>query len=170
MKFHGIGSPAMVCEISTFLGLSSTNSQPGSHPTCITGVVNWVHGKYSLNPNGSITMVPFGDGFQQIQDPCAAISNFIETYNDTELYQSWRIFLDPTTGYHLHLFQFDGAPLAPQFLVSTSPNMLPPQILRNLTEPVSTQVDSQQSSAEPLWRPQWILGVMTAVAAVLMAI
>jgi hypothetical protein len=96
--------------------------------------VNWVHGKYTLQPNGSITMIPFsGDGFQQIQDPCAAVSNFVEIYNDTELYQSWRIYQDPTQGYKLHLFQFDNSPLAPMFQLSTTPNMLPTQQIRTPT-------------------------------------
>lgn len=108
----------------------------GSEPTCITGVIGWVHGTYTLEPNGSIVMTPFGDGFQQIQDPCAAVSNFIEYYNLTELYQSWRIFQDPTTlGYKLHLFQYDGSPLAPQFQISATPNMLPTRLLRNTSIP-----------------------------------
>jgi len=105
----------------------------GSVPQCVTGVINWVHGNYTLQPNGSITMEPLPDGFQQIQDPCAAQSNFVQTYNDTELYQMWQIFQDPVTGYKLHLFQYDGSPLAPQFQVSTTPNMLPTQLLRNVS-------------------------------------
>jgi len=105
----------------------------GSQPSCITGVLNWVHGTYELMPNGSIVCTPFGDGFQQIQDPCAAQSNFIQGYNDTELYQSWRIFQDPVQGYKLHLFQFDNSPLPPQFQVSTQPEMLPTTLLRNVT-------------------------------------
>jgi len=108
----------------------------GSQPMCITGVIGWVHGKYTLNPNGSISMVPAGDGYQQIQDPCAAVSNFVEDYNLTEYYTNWRIFQDATTGYKLHLFQFDGSPLAPQFQISTTPNMLPLHQLRNI--PTST--------------------------------
>jgi len=80
-------------------------------------------------------MIPLGDGYQQIQDPCAAVSNFIEFYNQTEYYSSWRIFTDPVDGYKLHLFQFDGAPVSPQFQVSTQPNMLPTQLLRNVTPP-----------------------------------
>jgi len=108
----------------------------GSEPTCITGVIGWVHGTYSLLPNGSIVLKPLGDGYQQIQDPCAAVSNFIESYNYTELYRSWRIFQDPQTlDYKLHLFQFDGSPVAPQFLVSPTPNMLPKTLLRNVTAP-----------------------------------
>lgn len=78
-------------------------------------------------------MTPFGDGYQQIQDPCAAISNFIENYNYTELYVLWNIYQDPVKGYTLQLYQFDGSPLPPQYLVSTSPNMLPTQSLRNVT-------------------------------------
>lgn len=114
-------------------------------------------------------MIPFGDGYQQVQDPCAAVSNFIQVYNDTEYYQSWRIYLDATTGYHLHLFEFDGSPLAPQFLVSTTPNMLPTQQLRNVTLAVQPSRRSL-SSAENLLGPQWMLGVVTGAAAVLMGL
>jgi hypothetical protein len=111
-------------------------------------------------------MTPFGDGYQQVQDPCAAVSNFIQSYNDTEYYESWRIFLDATTGYHLHLFQFNGEPLSPQFLVSVTPNMLPTQPLRNVTVAIQRR---SLSSAENLLGPQWMLGAVTAAAAVLMA-
>ena len=120
----------------------------GSNPQCITGVMNWVHGQYTLQPNGSITMIPTGDdGFQQIQDPCAAVSNFVESYNDTELYVQWRIFQDPTQGYKLHLFQFDGSPLAPMFQVSVSPNMLPTSALRNTTSSTVAKRELVQRSS-----------------------
>lgn len=98
-----------------------------------------MHGTYQVLANGSLIMTPFGDGFQQIQDPCAAQSNFIENYNDTELYLNWQIFLDTSTGYKLHLFQFDGTPVAPQFQISPQPNMLPTQLLRNVTAGFTTQ-------------------------------
>jgi hypothetical protein len=84
-------------------------------------------------------MTPFGDGYQLIQDPCAAESSVIENYNFTELYQSWRIFQDLQDGYKLHLFQFDGAPVSPQFQVSPQPNMLPTQMLRNVTPVFQSQ-------------------------------
>ena len=134
-------------------------------------MIVWVHGTYALNPNGSITTTPFGDGYQQIQDPCAAVSNFIQIYNDTEYYQSWRIFLDPQTGPHLHLFQFDGSPLAPQFQISTTPNMLPTQLLRNVTTGSSPSKRSLSSTngADSLLGTQWTLGVMTAAAVFLIA-
>jgi len=81
-----------------------------------------VHGTFALLSNGSILLTPFGDGYQQIQSPCAAVSNFIENYNNTELYMLWQIFTDPVTGYKLHLFEADGTPVAPQFQVSIAPN------------------------------------------------
>lgn len=118
----------------------------GSEPTCITGVIGWSHGKYQLNSNGSMSLTPLPDGFQQIQDPCAAVSNFIEDYRVTqELYQQWQIFVDPQAGPKLHLFQFDGAPLAPMFKVSETPNMLPTQLLRN-TSSTDTAADPNSSS------------------------
>lgn len=118
----------------------------GSEPTCITGIIGWVHGTYTLHSNGSIVMVPFGDGFQQIQDPCAPVSNFIETYNFTELYREWRIFNDATDGYKLHLFQFDGAPVAPQYLENVNPIMHPTRPLRNDTW---IRVDSKNKRSLP---------------------
>ena len=139
--------------------------------------MNWVHGTYQLLSNGSILMTPFGDGFQQIQDPCAAVSNFIETYNDTELYQSWRIFMDPTDGPKLHLFQFDGSPVAPQFQLSATPNMLPTQSLRNTTTTASVQTQARRSllkrnAGERAWTPSAVgalaISVMTAGAASLL--
>jgi len=126
----------------------------GSEPTCITGIIGWSHGNYTLNPNGSMTLFPFRDGYQQIQDPCAAESeNFIETYMITqELYQNWMIFVDPTQGPKLHLFQFDGAPLAPMFKLSDTPNMHPTQLLRNVTDPNADP--SADPNAAPTATPQ----------------
>lgn len=83
-------------------------------------------------------MTSFGDGYQQIQDPCAAVSNFVENYNVTELYQSFQTVVDPADGTKLLLFQFDGSPVAPQLQVSSTPNMLPLQSLRNVTGATTT--------------------------------
>ncbi|KAF8877160.1 chaperone for protein-folding within the ER, fungal-domain-containing protein [Gymnopilus junonius] len=137
----------------------------GSEPTCITGVIVWVHGTYTLNANGSISMTPLGDGFQQVQDPCAAVSNFIQLYNQTEYYKGWRIFHDPNQGYKLHMFAFDGSPLAPQFQVSTTPNMLPTKQLRNVPPATNSRrsLDVEErsvSGAQDVLGPHWLTGVM----------
>ncbi|KAG0701912.1 chaperone for protein-folding within the ER, fungal-domain-containing protein [Suillus ampliporus] len=141
----------------------------GSVPTCITGVMNWAHGTYVLESNGSIVMTPFGDGYQQIQDPCAAISNFIENYNYTELYVLWNIYQDPVNGYTLQLYQFDGSPLPPQYLISTSPNMLPTQALRNVSS--TTTAATVQNAAvvnanggERRWGAASLTGLLTVIS------
>ncbi|KIJ61083.1 hypothetical protein HYDPIDRAFT_116336 [Hydnomerulius pinastri MD-312] len=143
----------------------------GTTPNCITGVMNWCHGTYALNPNGSITMTPFGDGYQQIQDPCAAISNFMENYNDTELYVLWNIYQDAVKGYTLQLYQFDGSPLPPQYLMSTSPNMLPTQPLRNVTPPTTSAGNTQNAlvltaanAGERRWGAASLTGVLTVIS------
>ncbi|KAJ7086020.1 chaperone for protein-folding within the ER, fungal-domain-containing protein [Mycena belliarum] len=109
-----------------------------SEPNCIIGTVIWAHGHYELLGNGSMVLTPVGDGYQQVQAPCAGTSNFIQNYNFTELMKTWQIFQDPQFGPKLHLFQFDGSPVAPLFQVSPTPNMLPKQVLRNVTPPVVT--------------------------------
>ncbi|KAH9831406.1 chaperone for protein-folding within the ER, fungal-domain-containing protein [Rhodofomes roseus] len=110
----------------------------GTQPSCITGVIDWSHGTYVLQPNGSITTAPLGDGFMQVQDACAAVSNVIMDYNQTELFKSWNIFLDATLGYQLILYQYDGTPLPQQNLYSTTPNMLPTVNLRNSSSASTT--------------------------------
>ena len=110
--------------------------------------MNWHHGTYELVSNGSIVLHPLSDGFQQIQDPCAAVSNFIEQYNNTELYLEWRIFMDPTDGPKLHLNKFDGSPVAPQFQLSATPNMLPIQLLRNDSSTPSVTAQQRRALAK----------------------
>jgi len=109
-----------------------------TNPSCIAGNVIWVHGTYECISNGSIILTPFGDGYQQVQDACAGTSNFVQFFNDTELITSWRIFTDITYGYKLHLWTYDGTPLAPQFQISPSPEMLPTQKLRDTSANIVT--------------------------------
>ncbi|KAJ6448928.1 chaperone for protein-folding within the ER, fungal-domain-containing protein, partial [Mycena sanguinolenta] len=150
-----------------------------SEPNCIIGTVVWVHGTYDLADNGSIVLTPAGDGYQQVQAPCAATSNFIQNYNFTELMQSWQIFLDPTDGPKLHLFQFDGSPVAPLFQLSAEPNMLPKQVLRNVSGSVVTMTSDglvttqtqasrkrKRSAAPELKRPMGMIAGLVVVALV----
>jgi hypothetical protein len=142
-RYRFVPNGPSLCSCSIiYLSLTTLHIFSGTNPACIRGVLQWTHGNYTLLDNGSIIMVPFLDGFQQIQDPCAPESNFIDPgYNYTELYQSWRIFQDPVTGYKLHLWQADGTPVAPQFLVAASPNMLPTTTLRKQPAPPATTSD-----------------------------
>ncbi|KAH9012629.1 chaperone for protein-folding within the ER, fungal-domain-containing protein [Lactarius pseudohatsudake] len=108
----------------------------GSSPQCITGVMNWVHGTFTYNSDGSMTMYSFGNGFQQI--PMFRGLQFLGKLQRHGAYQQWQIFVDPTNGPKLHMYQFDGSPLLPMFLISTTPNMLPTQPLCNVSSPSST--------------------------------
>lgn len=142
------------------------HAHAGSNPTCITGVLNWHHGTFQLVDNGSIILTPFGDGYQQIQDPCAAESNFIEDYNQTELLSQWQIFQDLQDGPKLHLFGADGTPVAPLFQVYSTANMLPTQRLRN----VSTVLDAQSllamnNAGARSWTPASVVSVVSGVFA-----
>lgn len=126
----------------------------------------WNHGTYELLNNGSIILVPFGDGYQQVQDPCGAVSNFIQIYNETELFQSWRIFMDATAGPKLHLFKFDGTPESPQFQVSTTPNMLPTQLLRNVTTTVTAATKRslvKRNAGEKSWSPAGMVALVVSL-------
>jgi hypothetical protein len=109
-----------------------------------------VHGTYELFDNGSIICTPLGDGFQQVQSPCTPNSNFIQNYNETELYTSWRIFTDVTFGPKLHLFQYDGSAVAPLFRLSDQPNMLPKQKLRNNQVQIVTTTSEGLVSTETI--------------------
>ncbi|KAJ7227873.1 chaperone for protein-folding within the ER, fungal-domain-containing protein [Mycena haematopus] len=122
-----------------------------SHPECIVGTVVWAHGTYDLLDNGSIILTPIGDGYQQVQSPCNKDStNFIQDYNTTELYTSWRIFTDVTFGPKLHLYQFDGSSVAPLFRLSDQPTMLPKQKLRNIQVQVVTTTSDGLVTTETL--------------------
>ncbi|KAL0960456.1 hypothetical protein HGRIS_005499 [Hohenbuehelia grisea] len=138
----------------------------GSEPNCITAVIGWVHGTYEKLANGSIVLTPFGDGYQQVQDPCAAQSNFMENYNQTELLRSFQMFRDPTFGLKLHLFQFDGAPIAPLFQVSTTPTMHPTRSLRNVTPPVEV-LNKRSNGASPAADVAHLGAASSIVAAIL---
>ncbi|KAK7689965.1 hypothetical protein QCA50_006605 [Cerrena zonata] len=142
----------------------------GTDPHCITGVMNWHHGHYVLADNGTMFLNPIGDGYQQIQDPCAAESNFIEDYNKTEIYTQWRIFTDVTAGPKLHLFAFDGSPLPPQFQISTTPNMLPTRLLRNVTTAASLTAQNLLASngalSEGVWSPAILVSVVSSIATI----
>jgi len=116
---------------------------------CITGLLNWHHGTYTVDDTvNSITLTPFGDGYQQIQNTCEAITNFIENYNITEFYREYQIFQDPTDGYKLHLYDSGGSPYAPMFFRSANPIMQPTRSLRNVSVPVASgTVQNRKRSA-----------------------
>lgn len=149
------------------ISISSSNTLPaGSSPNCITGVMLWMHGTFTLNSNGSITLNPFGDGYQQIQSVCAATSDFVETYNDTELYMSWQIIVDATLGPQLTMYQSNGIPFPPQSLYAQAPLMLPTQPLRNDSS-TNSKVSRRAVTNDAPPIPRWDVAIVAAVGGLL---
>ncbi|GJJ08425.1 hypothetical protein Clacol_002641 [Clathrus columnatus] len=112
-----------------------------SSPGCVTAVLTWQHGTYEYLSNGSLFLTPFGtDGFQQIENPCTAISNQITRYNQSIVFSQWRIFPLSGGGVHLNLYEFDGTPVAPMNIVASPPNMLP-------TQPIVTPSSTSSANA-----------------------
>lgn len=130
-------------------------SSSATRHKCITGLMNSHHGTYTVDQTvNSITLKPFDDGFQQIQNPCEAVTNFIENYNQTEVYKQYQMFNDPSDGNKLHMYDSGGAPLPPMFFKSSTPSMHPTHSLRNSSSPASTGVKHRKRNAgEVTYRP-----------------
>jgi len=111
-----------------------------SDPRCITAVITFQHGTYQYLSNGSLLLTPFStDGVQQVEDPCAAVSNQITRYNQTILFSQWRIFPLPNGGVHLNLYEASGEPLAPMNVVQMPASMMPTQQVVGLPTATGTQ-------------------------------
>ena len=57
-------------------------------PGCPKGIIQWQHGKYVKNANGSLSLTPFEvDGRQLLSDPCNYQNSIYTRYNQTELFK-----------------------------------------------------------------------------------
>jgi len=139
----------------------------GASPKCITVVLNWAHGQFAFNGNGSLTLIPLADGYQRIQEPCSANSDFTEDYHLQEMYQSWQIFLDAVDGPKFHLFAFDGSPEPPMRLLSQTPNMLPTQLLRNTSNATTTILKRSNNDVVVPATRWWSFAAVATISAML---
>ncbi|KAF2732977.1 hypothetical protein EJ04DRAFT_495970 [Polyplosphaeria fusca] len=106
-----------------------------SDPRCPKGIIQWQHGSFTKQPNGSLVLVPIAvDGRQLYSDPCNYDSSIYTRYNTSEMFERYSVYQDP---YHnitrLDLYKFDGAPLMPLYLAFSPPQMLPTTTLNPLT-------------------------------------
>ncbi|KAF2489343.1 hypothetical protein BU16DRAFT_471832 [Lophium mytilinum] len=104
-------------------------------PKCPAAIIQWQHGSFTKQANGSLVLVPIAvDGRQLYSDPCAYDEAVYTRYNTSEMFQRYEVLTDP---YHniprLNLFQFDGSPMMPLYLVMSPPEMLPTGTLNPLT-------------------------------------
>ena len=78
----------------------------------------------------------------------SAESNFVENFNYTELITRWTIDQDVDRGYRLRLWDYAGYPLPPQYLLSTTPNMLPKTRLREVAIDPDTLLTQRKRSVD----------------------
>ncbi|KAL2046959.1 hypothetical protein N7G274_000977 [Stereocaulon virgatum] len=102
-----------------------------SNPNCPQGIIQWQHGTYMKNANGSLSLTPFGvDGRQLLSDPCNYGNAVYTRYNQMELFKDYQVEKDAYSGaQRLNLYAFDGSPLNPMYLAYKPPQMLPTQTL-----------------------------------------
>ncbi|KAL1302065.1 hypothetical protein AAFC00_002507 [Neodothiora populina] len=117
-------------------------------PDCPSAIMQWQHGTYVHSANGSLELTPFAvDGRQLLSDPCTAQTSTYTRYNQSEIFERYSIYTDPYHGIlRLDMYQFDGTPLQPMFLVYSPPNMLP-TITLNPTEAVPGATQTSNAKA-----------------------
>ncbi|KAE8376006.1 protein rot1 [Aspergillus bertholletiae] len=102
-------------------------------PSCPKGIMQWQHGKFILNSDGSLELTPIAsDGRQLISDPCSSSIATYTRYNQTE---TFNVSKDPYHGIQrLDLKSFDDSPMHPMYLVYQPPQMLPTTTLNPVSE------------------------------------
>ncbi|GAD95896.1 hypothetical protein CIMG_08168 [Paecilomyces variotii No. 5] len=127
-----------------------------SSPDCPKGIMQWQHGKYSKEPNGSLILTPFEvDGRQLLSSPCAGDQSAYTRYNQSELFKQYEVQTDKFHNVlRLNLYQFDGTPVIPMYLVYRPPQMLPTQTLNPTAQkPAATGKSKRDISDEETIEP-----------------
>ncbi|GAB7355914.1 hypothetical protein MBLNU459_g6558t1 [Dothideomycetes sp. NU459] len=122
-----------------------------ANPSCPSGIMQWQHGTYVKYTNGSLYLTPFAvDGRQLLSEPCTYDKAIYTRYNQSELMKSYEVLTDP---YHniprLNLFEFNGSPIQPMYLVYSPPQMLPTSTL-NPTATATATGKSKRGLEVPL--------------------
>ncbi|EAS29422.1 protein ROT1 [Coccidioides immitis RS] len=109
-------------------------------PSCASAMMQFQHGKYSVESNGSLVLTPFAvDGRQLISSPCKSEGSMYFRFNQTEVFKRYEVLTDPFHNVkRLNLYQFDGTPMNPMFLVFDPPQMLPTETLNPTAQASAT--------------------------------
>ncbi|KAF7504043.1 hypothetical protein GJ744_002872 [Endocarpon pusillum] len=102
-----------------------------TQPACPSAVLQWQHGTYTLEANGSLILKPFEvDGRQVMSSPCSYDESIYTRYKNPEMIERYQVGPDPFHNVQrLDLFRFDGSPMHPMFLAYNPPQMLPTSTL-----------------------------------------
>ncbi|KAL9107216.1 MAG: hypothetical protein Q9227_007840 [Pyrenula ochraceoflavens] len=97
-------------------------------PDCPSGIMQFQHGTYTVESNGSIILNPIQvDGRQLLSSPCTYDESIFTRYHQPEVYSVYKDTFHNIQ--RLDLFKFDGSPMNPMFLAYSPPQMLPTQTL-----------------------------------------
>ncbi|OXV07640.1 hypothetical protein Egran_04596, partial [Elaphomyces granulatus] len=146
-----------------------------TNPQCPEGLMQWQHGTYSKESNGSLVLTPFAvDGRQLLSSPCSGDYSVYSRYNQTEVFrvgvffsravdvtslthfvlQSYRVYNDP---FHhvlrLDLYQWDGTPVNTLYLIYKPPEMLPTTTINPIHKATATgrtKRNTDDATIEPL--------------------
>jgi hypothetical protein len=136
-------------------------------PQCPEAIMQFQHGTFVQNVDGSLSLTPFSvDGRQLQSAPCEASTSTYIRYNQSETFQKYQVYTDPYTKMtRLDLYKFDGSPMNPMFLAFSPPQMLPTITMNPTATPTATSsggkakrtVGAEEAANEPLNKNAWYL-------------
>ncbi|KAL5115166.1 Reversal of tor2 lethality [Pleosporales sp. CAS-2024a] len=103
-------------------------------PRCPKGIMQWQHGSYQKLANGSLVLTPIKtDGRQLYSDPCTYKNAVYTRYNMSDHFKAYQVYTDTyNKRKRLDLFQADGSPVMPLWMIMDTPQMLPTTTLHPL--------------------------------------
>jgi hypothetical protein len=143
-------------------------------PSCPSGIMQWQHGTWVKNADGSLSLTPLAvDGRQLLSEPCNGKNAVYTRYNQSESFkvshagqshmsrtrvrslttrpQSYEQLTD---AYHniprLNLYKFDGSPMNPMYLAYSPPQMLPTTTLNPLATATASATGKSSKSKRSL--------------------
>jgi hypothetical protein len=110
---------------------SNADYPTATNPQCPSAVLQFQHGTYTENADGSLNLTPFAvDGRQLSSNPCKNSNSIYERYNQSETFQKYQVSKDAYHGVtRLDLYKFDGSPMNPMYIAYSPPVMLPTQTM-----------------------------------------
>ncbi|KHJ33111.1 putative protein rot1 [Erysiphe necator] len=120
-----------------------------SKPSCPKAILQFQHGKFIENLDGSLTLTPFAvDGRQLVSNPCSKHAVYTR-YNQSELMKNYRVSIDSYMKIpRLDLHKFDGAKLPPMYLAYKPPQMLPTVTLNPISRSTSSVKKVKRTSEQ----------------------
>lgn len=117
-------------------------------PKCATGALTFQHGTYNITKS-KLYLTPFeDDGRQLVSDPCNSNTSSYVQYDQKLTFSKFQVWIDLYYGrYRLDLYEFDGTPMPPLYLVYRPPQMLPTVTMNPGTKEQVANFSSSSSSS-----------------------